>query len=191
MMKAKQMKTKGCMKKQRPGRRHTLLAKIRREVTLDRRGLRLVCGAGVVIGIILTGVFIRSSLPIKLTDPDRAMLTQYKSIRVALSQDDLSLAQNVAATLAISYKGRRQVVAAALALSKAKSLEPARDAFSIMSIEAAKMVRGHEEYYVVGCAMNECPAPCVNCQMWRFSDWVQTDPAIGIHLWGKQVRTAE
>ena len=173
------------MKKQRPGRRHTLLAKIRREVTLDRRGLRLVCGAAVVIGIILTGVFIRSSLPIKLTDPDRAMLTQYKSIRVALSQDDLSLAQNVAATLAISYKGRRQVVAAALALSKTKSLEPARGAFSIMSIEAVKMARNHKEYYVIGCSINQCPAQCENCQMGRFSDWVQSDPAIANPFMGK------
>jgi hypothetical protein len=173
------------MKKQRSSRKHAELQKIRSEAELDRRRIKFVVGAVVVIGFILTAVLIRNSLPVKLTDADRAMLTQYQSIRLALSQDDLVSAQEAAATLANSYKDRRQVTLATLALSKADSLEAARDAFSAMSIEAVKMARGHGEYYVVGCSMNQCPAPCVNCQMFRFSDWVQTDPAIANPFMGK------
>ena len=135
--------------------------------------------------MISAAVIIRSLLPVKLTEPDRAMLKKYESIRVALAQDDLGLAQRSAVALVSSYKERRQVAAAALALSKANSLEPARDAFSIMSIEAVKMARNHKEYYVIGCSMNQCPAPCENCQMWRFSEWVQSDPAIANPFMGK------
>jgi len=173
------------MTRQRPGRRHTILERIRCGATLDRRGITLVFGTALVIVMILAAVIIRSSLPVKLTDADRAILKKYESIRVALSQDDLSLAQNAAVALASSYKGKRQVAAAALALSKADSLESARDAFSAMSTEAVKMTRGHKEYYVIGCSMNQCPAPCENCQMWRFSDWVQTDATIANPFMGK------
>jgi len=173
------------MAKQGPGRRHTLLEKIRRGAILDRRGITLVFGTALVIVMISAAVIIRSLLPVKLTEPDRAMLKKYESIRVALAQDDLGLAQRSAVALVSSYKERRQVAAAALALSKANSLEPARDAFSIMSIEAVKMARNHKEYYVIGCSMNQCPAPCENCQMWRFSDWVQSDPAIANPFMGK------
>src|SRR5205823_2305270 len=114
-----------------------------------------------------------------------ATLRKYNSIRVALSQDDLAFAQKAATTLAGSYQKRRPIFAAAQALSKADSLEAARGAFSTMSAEAVKMARGHKEYYVVGCSMNQCPAPCVNCQMSRFGDWVQTDAAIANPFMGK------
>ncbi len=147
--------------------------------------MTLVFGTALVIVMISAAVIIRSLLPVKLTEPDRAMLKKYESIRVALAQDDLGLAQRSAVALVSSYKERRQVAAAALALSKANSLEPARDAFSIMSIEAVKMARNHKEYYVIGCSMNQCPAPCENCQMWRFSEWVQSDPAIANPFMGK------
>ena len=147
--------------------------------------MTLVFGTALVIVMISAAVIIRSLLAAKLTEPDRAMLKKYESIRVALAQDDLGLAQRSAIALVSFYKERRQVGAAALALSKAKSLEPARDAFSIMSVEAVKMARGHKEYYVSGCSMNQCPAPCVNCHMWRFSDWVQSDPAIADPFMGK------
>jgi len=173
------------MTKQRPGQRYTLLEKIRSGVTPDRRGIRFVFGTALVIVMVLAAVIIRSSLPVTLTDADRAMLKKYESIRIALSQDDLGSAQKEAVALASSYKERRQVTTASLALSKTDSLESARDAFSTMSVEAVKMARGHEEYYVVGCSMNQCPAPCVDCQMWRFSDWVQTDPAIANPFMGR------
>ena len=173
------------MKRQRSTRKHTVLEKIRREANLDRRGIKYVVGAASVIGVILTALFLKSSLPVTLTDADRAMLTQYQSIRLALSQDDLVVARQAAATLATSYEDRRGVAVAVLALSKADSLEAARDAFSAMSIEAVRMARGHGAYYIVGCAMNQCPAPCLNCQMWRFSDWVQTDPSIANPFMGK------
>ena len=173
------------MAKQGPGRKHTLLEKIRRGAILDRRGMTLVFGTALVIVMILAAVIVRSSLPVKLTEADRAMLKKYESIQVALAQDDLGLARRSAVALASSYKERRQVAAAALTLSKADSLEPARDAFSTMSIEAVKMARSHKEYYVIGCSMNQCPAPCENCQMWRFSDWVQSDPAIANPFMGK------
>ena len=173
------------MKKRRPVLKHTFLAKILREVTLGRRGIILILSASIVIVAILAAAIARNSLPVKLTDADRAMLTQYELIRVALSQDNLGLAQKAAATIAGSYEDRRRIVASGLALSKADSLESARDAFSTMSSDAVKMVRGHKEYYVIGCSMNECPAPCVNCQMSRFSDWVQSDPAIVNPFMGK------
>ena len=150
--------------------------------------MTLVFGTALVIVMISAAVIIRSLLPVKLTEPDRAMLKKYESIRVALAQDDLGLAQRSAVALVSSYKERRQVAAAALALSKANSLEPARDAFSIMSIEAVKMARNHKEYYVIGCSINQCPAQCENCQMWRFSDWVQSDPAIANPFMGKASR---
>jgi len=156
-----------------------------RAATLDRRRVALIFGAAFVAAIVFAGIIIRSSLPIRLTDADRAMLRQYDSIRVALSQENLTSAQKAAATLADSYQQRRSVSATAQALSKAGSLESARDAFSTMSVEAVKMARGHKEYYVVGCSMNQCPAPCVNCQMSRFSDWVQTDPSIANPFMGK------
>jgi len=156
-----------------------------RAAMLDRRRVRLIFGAAFVAAIVFAGIIIRSSLPIRLTDADRAMLRQYDSIRVALSQENLASAQKAAATLVGSYQKRRPIFAAAQALSKADSLEAAREAFSIMSAEAVKMARGHKEYYVVGCSMNQCPAPCVNCQMSRFSDWVQTDPSIANPFMGK------
>jgi len=152
---------------------------------LDRRRLRLIFGAALVAAMILAGFIIRSSLPVKLTEVDRAMLRQYDSIRVALSHDDLALAEKAAATLAGSYQTKRPISAAAQAISKADSLEAARDAFSTMSAETVKMARGHKGYYVVGCSMDQCPAPCVNCQMSRFSDWVQTDAAIANPFMGK------
>jgi len=177
------------MKKQRPrGMSHaaTQLRKSRLPAaTLDRRRLTLIFGAAFVAAMILAGFIVRSSLPVKRKEIDRAMLRQYDSIRVALSHDDLALAEKAAATLARSYQKRRPISAAAQALSKADSLEAARDAFSTMSAETVKMARGHKEYYVVGCSMNQCPAHCVNCQMSRFSDWVQTDVAIANPFMGK------
>src|SRR5882724_6921620 len=104
------------MAKQGPGRRHTLLEKIRRGAILDRRGMTLVFGTALVIVMISAAVIIRSLLPVKLTEPDRAMLKQYDSIRVALSHDDLALAKKAAATLAGSYQKRRPISAAAQAL---------------------------------------------------------------------------
>ncbi len=153
--------------------------------TLDRRRLTFILGAAFVAAIALAGFSIWSSLPIKLRDADRAMLRQYDSIQVALSHDDLALAEKAAATLADSYEKRRPISAAAQALSKADSLEAAREAFSTMSAEAVKMARGHKEYYIVGCTLNECPARCVNCQMYRFGNWVQTNATIANPFMGK------
>ena len=82
------------MAKQGPGRWHTLLEKIRRGAILDGRGITLVFGTALVIVMILAAVIVRSSLPVKLTEADRAMPKKYESIRVALSQDDVGLAQN-------------------------------------------------------------------------------------------------
>jgi len=92
--------------------------RIRRGAILDRRGITLVFGTALVIVMILAAVIVRSLLPVKLTEADRAMLKKYESIRVALSQDDLGLARRWAVALASSYKERRQVAAAVLALSK-------------------------------------------------------------------------
>src|SRR6266536_415734 len=179
------------MAKQGPSRRHTLLEKIRRGAILDRRGITLVFGTALVIVIVSAAVIIRSLLPVKLTEADRAMLKKYESIRVALAQDDLGLAQRSAVALVSSYKERRQVAAAALALSKANSLEPARDAFSIMSIEAVKMARNHKEYFVIGCSINQCPAQCENCRWGDLATGFRAIRPSQIHSWGKQVRTAE
>ncbi|HZS18711.1 MAG TPA: hypothetical protein VFA51_12355 [Candidatus Udaeobacter sp.] len=156
-----------------------------RAAMLHRRRVRLIFGAALVGAIVFAAMMIRSSLAIRLTEADRAMLRQYDSIRVALSQENLTSVQKAAATLADSYQQRRSVSATAQALSKADSLEAAREAFSTISAEAVKMARGHKEYYVVGCSMNQCPAPCVNCQMWRFSDWVQTDATIANPFMGR------
>src|SRR5713101_4015046 len=153
--------------------------------TLDRRRLMLIFGAAFVAAMILAGIIVPSSLPVKLTEVDRAMLRQYDSIRVALSHENLAFAQKAATTVAGSYQKRRSISAAAQALSKADSLEGAREAFSTMSAEAVKMARGHKEYYIVGCTLNECPARCVNCQMYRFGNWVQTNATIANPFMGK------
>src|SRR5205814_6993007 len=51
---------KGHMAKQGPGRRHTLLEKIRRGAILDRRGITLIFGTALVIVMISAAVIIRS-----------------------------------------------------------------------------------------------------------------------------------
>jgi Cu(I)/Ag(I) efflux system membrane fusion protein len=110
------------MKKQ-PPRERSLLQKIRSAATLDRWWLAVVFGTPSVAAMILAGFIISSSLPVRLTDADRAMLRQYDSIRVALSQENLAFAQKAAATLAGSYQKRRPISAAAQALSKADTDE--------------------------------------------------------------------
>jgi len=66
--------------------------------------MTLVFGTALVIVMISAAVIIRSLLAVKLTEPDRAMLKKYESIRVALAQDDLGLAQRSAIALVISIK---------------------------------------------------------------------------------------
>src|SRR5947209_16187153 len=107
------------MKERRPRGRlkaATLLQQIRSAATLDRWWwLVLVLGTPFVAAMILAGFIIWSSLPVKLTEADRAMLKQYDSIRVALSHDDLALAKEAAATLVDSYLKRRLIATAAQA----------------------------------------------------------------------------
>ena len=48
-----------------------------------------------------------------------------------------------------------------------------------MSEGAVKLVKGHEEYYVMVCSMSVCRAGCSQCEMDKFGEWVQSDPIVG------------
>lgn len=77
------------------------------------------------------------------------------------------------------------MLAATQSIAKADSLELARQGFKTLSAETIPLVRGHRGYAIVGCSMSQCTAPCVNCQMFRFGNWVQATLPIANPFMGK------
>lgn len=152
---------------------------------LVRRRYAFIFGGVVIAGIIIGVFVIINSFPVRLTEADQKMFKQYDMIRLALSEDDLPSAQKTAVILAGSYEGQHAISEAALTLAKADSLASAREAFSAASAVASKMARGQLGYYIIGCSMSSCPAPCVKCQMGKFNEWVQTEPTIANPYMGK------
>ena len=134
-------------------------------------------GAGALVLILALVVFL--SLPHRLTAAERVMLQQYELIRIALAQDDLAGAQSAASQLSGSFSGNAKISSAARAVASAASLDSARGEFKSLSDKVIPLARGNDGYFVVGCPMGTCPAPCVNCQMNRFGDWVQSTATIG------------
>ena len=157
----------------------------RRDDKPDWPRIALIFGSALIVAIAF-GVFLFVNLlPAKLTDKDRGALKDYDAIRLALSQDNLSSAQGAAAKLASSGLTKAEMSADAQSIANAPSLELARQAFKALSGEALRLIRGHREYLIVGCSMSQCPAPCINCQMFRFGDWVQTRLPIANPFMGK------
>ena len=134
-------------------------------------------GGGALMLILALVVFL--SWPHRLTAEERAMLQQYESIRLALAQDDLVGAQSAALQLSGSFSGNEKISNAARAVVNSASLDTARDVFKRLSDKVIPLARGNDGYFIVGCPMGTCPAPCVNCQMSRFSDWVQSTATVG------------
>lgn len=157
----------------------------RRDDNPNWRRIALVFGSALIIAIAL-GVFLFVNLlPAKLTANDREALKDYDAIRLALSQDDLKSAQEAAAKLPSSGLTKAETSADAQSIAGAPSLELARQGFKALSGEALRLIRGHREYLIVGCSMSQCPAPCINCQMFRFGNWVQTKLPIANPFMGK------
>lgn len=93
-----------------------------------------------------------------LTAGQKTFLEHYETVRTALAADDLPAAQKAAAKLA----GLHPHPEGAEALAKSASLKDAREAFKLLSAEAAKVVAKQPGYYVMACPMV------------KGGEWVQT-----------------
>ena len=160
----------------KPKKKNTKL-RPRRQLSRRQIWTFATIGAGALVLILALVVFLSS--PHRLTAAERVMLQHYESIRVALAQDDLVGAQSAAAQLSGSVPGNAKISNAARTVANAASLDSARDEFKSLSDTVIPLARGNDGYFVVGCPMGTCPAPCVNCQMSRFGDWVQSTATVG------------
>lgn len=142
---------------------------------LTRRQIWLFASGGGLALAFIVALVVFLSWPHPLTAEERAMLQQYESIRLALAQDDLALAQTSASQLSESFAGDRKIAAAARHVAGAPSLEAARDGFKILSEKVIPLARGNDGYFILGCPMGTCRIPCVRCPMARYSDWVQSE----------------
>jgi hypothetical protein len=152
---------------------------------LSRWQIGLSLSGVAVLAIAFATFIVCGFLPRKLTESDRAMIKQYDAVRTALASDDLPGAQKAASVLSNSYPKMRIISGAAIVLAKSNSLDSARYAFLTMSEEVVKLARGHDEYFVMSCSMDRCPAQCSPCQMYRFGPWVQMTPVANNPFMGK------
>ncbi len=152
---------------------------------LNRTKTRVILGFGVIVAVALVTVIVRDSLPTKLTDSERSLLQLYQLIRIPLTKDDLQGAKTAASGLLGQFSDDRNFFGAARLLQESDSLEVARNAFKVMSDAAVRLVKGHKEYRIAGCAMNLCPAACAPCHMDKFGDWIQTDATVTNPFMGK------
>jgi hypothetical protein len=102
----------------------------------------------------------------QLTDQNKQFLAAYDKVHHALVADDLGGAKKAAAELGT----------AGVELSKSKSLDEARAAFSKLSDQAEKMAAGQSGYYVMHCPMKN-------------KDWVQTSDKVENPYGGKDMLT--
>jgi hypothetical protein len=102
----------------------------------------------------------------QLTDQNKQFLAAYDKVHHALVADDLAGAKKAAAELGT----------AGVELSKSKSLDEARAAFSKLSDQAEKMAAGQSGYYVMHCPMKN-------------KDWVQTSDKVENPYGGKDMLT--
>ena len=155
---------------------------------LSRRQIWTLATIGGGAFVLMLALVVFLSLPHRLTAAERVMLEQYESIRVALAQDNLAAAQSAASQLSGSFPGNEKIANASRAVANAASLEEARERFKILSNKVIPLARGNDGYFIVGCPMGTCPAPCVNCQMSRFGDWVQSTATVGNPFLGAAAR---
>jgi hypothetical protein len=99
-----------------------------------------------------------------LSEQDKQFLTAYGKAHDALVADDLAGAKQAATDLG----------PAGADLSKSKSLDEARSAFSKLSDKAVKLAAGQNGYYVMHCPMKN-------------QDWVQTSTAVANPYGGKDM----
>ena len=103
-----------------------------------------------------------------LTKAQMKFLANYEGIRAALATDNLEDAKRSAANMGES--------SAAVQLSKATSLNAAREAFKKLSEQAVQLAKGRDEYYVVNCPM-------------AGADWVQTRKTVSNPYFGSAMAT--
>src|SRR6266705_1902957 len=99
-----------------------------------------------------------------LSDQDKEFLAAYGTAHDALVADDLASAKKAGADLGPD----------GVDLSKSKSLDEARAAFSKLSDKAVKLAAGQSGYYVAHCPMKN-------------KDWVQTSTIIANQYGGKEM----
>ncbi len=97
-----------------------------------------------------------------LTAGQKTFLEDYEAARTALAADDFPATQKAAVALA----GLDPQPEGAEALAKSKSLEDAREAFKVLSAEAAKVAAKQPGYFVM------------TCPMVKGGEWVQTDKRV-------------
>jgi hypothetical protein len=100
----------------------------------------------------------------ELTNENKQFLAAYDKVHHALASDELNQAKEAAAGLG----------PAGADLSKSKSLEEARRAFTSLSEQAKKMTAGQSGYYVLHCPMLK-------------KDWVQTSTKVENPYAGKEM----
>ena len=121
-----------------------------------------------------------------LNSEQKQFLSDYEAVRAALADDNLRNAQQAAAVIADRAGATAETDPHAQAkrdaanrLAKAENLSTARDAFKVLSKQAAHLVDNQKGYYLAHCPMvpNE------------EGDWVQTTKKISNPYMGKAMAT--
>jgi hypothetical protein len=110
-------------------------------------------------------------------EANKAVLTSYESIRVALASDDLNAAQKAATDLSKKASDAKNETIAKHAgeLAKSDSLDKAREHFKGISAEVIKLVSGKKGYFVM------------TCPMVANADWVQINEKVENPYMGKKM----
>lgn len=131
-----------------------------------------------------------------LNDAQKAYLSSYESVRVALAADNLAAAKKAADVIAKAAPAEDQGKAAkagekaednkprayfeaAQKLATAADLDTAREQFKVLSKRAVHYGEGKEGYYVANCPMVKGGG----------GDWVQTSKQISNPYFGKAMLT--
>lgn len=104
-------------------------------------------------------------------------LEQYELIRAGLAADELASAKNGASNLVVAVQeelsASKAVLDSSQKIAASESLDDARAAFQLVSIEVAKLVEGQPGFFVM------------TCPMVKGSVWVQTTRTVGNPYKGK------
>lgn len=107
---------------------------------------------------------------------EKRFLERYELIRSKLAHDDLAGAKVESSVLVRSLPS--DIATAAQSIADSDTLESARLGFAALSRRAVSIAHNREGYFVIYCPTTGCPQQCASCPMSRFSDWVQTNPAV-------------
>jgi Cu(I)/Ag(I) efflux system membrane fusion protein len=104
-------------------------------------------------------------------------MEQYEIIRAGLAADELASAKNGATNLVVAVQeelgGAKALLDPSQKIAACESLDDARAAFQLISIEVAKLVEGQPGFFVM------------TCPMLKGSVWVQTTRTVGNPYKGK------